>query len=82
MKPMLKAPGSKRLLECDRLLSNFAFKLNLRRYNLAAAGVLAGQYRQRQRAGIAEPVSGVVEVYLIPQSPLAGAYTRPLFGSM
>jgi hypothetical protein len=56
--------------------------LNLRRYNLAAAGVLAGQYRQRQRAGIAEPVSGVVEVYLIPQSPLAGAYTRPLFGSM
>jgi hypothetical protein len=34
MKPMLKAPISKRLkLEHDKLLSNFAFKFDLRRYN-------------------------------------------------
>ena len=33
IKPMLKAPGSKRLkLECDQLPSSFAFKLNLRHY--------------------------------------------------
>ena len=33
IKPALKAPGSERLkLKCDELLSNFAFKLNLRRY--------------------------------------------------
>jgi hypothetical protein len=33
-KPTLKAPGSKRLkLEYDKLLSGFAFNLNLRRYS-------------------------------------------------
>jgi len=33
IKPVLKAPGSKRLkLNCDIPLSNFAFKFNLRRY--------------------------------------------------
>ena len=33
MKSMLKAPGTKRLkLNCDELLSSFAFKFNLRRY--------------------------------------------------
>jgi hypothetical protein len=36
IKPTLKAPGPQRLkLEFDGLLSNFAFKLNLRRYNPA-----------------------------------------------
>jgi hypothetical protein len=36
MKPTLTAPGSKRLrLKYDQLLSNFAFKFNLRRYNVA-----------------------------------------------
>ena len=40
MKPVLKAPGTKRLkLKCDESLSNFAFKFNLRRYN---AGPLVG----------------------------------------
>jgi hypothetical protein len=35
---MLKPPGTKRLkLLCDVLLSIFAFKFNLRRYNKAAA---------------------------------------------
>jgi hypothetical protein len=33
MKPKLKLPGTQRLkLKCDILLSNFAFKFNLRRY--------------------------------------------------
>jgi len=36
IKPTLKAPGTERLKPTyDRLLSNFAFKLNLRRYTLA-----------------------------------------------
>jgi len=35
MKPMLKGPGTKRLkLIGDELLSNFAFKFNLRRYSV------------------------------------------------
>ena len=35
MKPTLKAPGSKRLkLQCDKLLSSFAFDFNWRRYTL------------------------------------------------
>jgi len=34
MKPMLKAPGTKRLkLKYDEVLSNFPFKIDLRRYN-------------------------------------------------
>jgi len=34
IKPMLKPPGTKRLkLKYDELLSNVAFKFNLRRYN-------------------------------------------------
>jgi hypothetical protein len=34
MKPKLKGPGAKRFkLKCHQLLSNFAFKLDLRRYN-------------------------------------------------
>jgi hypothetical protein len=33
IKPTLKAPGTKRLkLQCDELLSDFAFDFNLRRY--------------------------------------------------
>jgi len=36
IKPVLKAPGSQRLrLRCDILLSNYAFKFNLRRYSKA-----------------------------------------------
>ena len=34
IKPVLKAPGTKRLkLKCGQLLSNFAFNFNLHRYN-------------------------------------------------
>jgi hypothetical protein len=40
MNPTLKAPGCKRLkLKCDELLSNFAFKFNLRRYIKTLDGV-------------------------------------------
>jgi hypothetical protein len=35
VKPMLKPPGTKRWkVKYDKLLSNFAFKFNLRRYSL------------------------------------------------
>jgi len=38
MKPTVKAPGSERLKpKCDDILSDFAFKFNLRRYRLADA---------------------------------------------
>jgi hypothetical protein len=37
IKPTLKAPGTNRLkLNYDALLSNVAFKFNLRRYNMSA----------------------------------------------
>jgi hypothetical protein len=43
IKPTLKAPGTKRLkLKFDILLSNFAFKFNLRRYIKAKSGKLVG----------------------------------------
>jgi hypothetical protein len=47
IKPTLKAPGIKLLkLKYDKPLSNFAFKFNLRRYNMAARAVTfeAGAY--------------------------------------
>jgi hypothetical protein len=35
IKPKLKLPGTKHLkLKCDEPLSNFAFKFNLRRYDM------------------------------------------------
>ena len=38
MKPKPKPPGTKRLkLKCDILLSTFAFKFKLRRYNVPLA---------------------------------------------
>jgi len=70
IKPKLKPPGTKRLrLKCDILLSTFALKFKLRRYNEGAeagagagAGAVAGaQTRKRKSA--------------------AEVYTRPLFGS-
>jgi len=47
MKPVLKAPGTKRLkLTYDQLLSNYAFNFNLRHYNkvLVLKRSLAGGY--------------------------------------
>ena len=41
--PTLKPPGTKRLkLKCEKLLSTFAFKFNLRRYNKAMASIFSG----------------------------------------
>jgi hypothetical protein len=41
IKPTLKAPGTKRLkLKHDKLLPNFAFNCNLRRYNKGTGFVL------------------------------------------
>ena len=45
IKPTLKPPGTKRLkLEYDELLSNFAFKFNLRRYGLVLASAALLKY--------------------------------------
>jgi hypothetical protein len=45
MKPMLKAPGTKRLkLNYDEALSNFAFKFSLRCYSMAGVKVSTSQY--------------------------------------
>jgi len=53
----LKAPGTKRLkLKCDKMLPNYAFKFNLRRYDAAAGG--AGPPRAFTRAGRHAPVQG------------------------
>ena len=65
-KPTLNAPKTKRLkLTYDELLSSFAFKFNLRHYNLesdaAGANATDRNYWVHYR--------------------MAGAYTRPLFGS-
>ena len=46
MKPKLKPLGSKRWkLKCDVLLSNIAFKFNLRRYTAGVAAKAAGSWR-------------------------------------
>ena len=53
MKPMLKPPGTKHLkLKCDRLLSTFAVKFNLRHYNLVPVicSYLAGDVKKIQKA--------------------------------
>ena len=52
IKPTLKAPGSKRLkLEHEKTLSNFAFKLNLRRYSMAPPRALKW-YPDRLAGGV------------------------------
>ena len=46
IKPMLKPPGTKHLkLECDELLSIFAFNFNMRRYTENAFIDLVGRCR-------------------------------------
>jgi len=65
IKPTLKAPGTKSLkLNCI-LLSSFAFKFNLRRYETVA---LAAQLAHLDMAAVGA-------------GNTAGAYTRPLFSS-
>ena len=57
MKPSLKAHGTKRLqLKFDILLSNFAFKFNLRRYTTdAAAGTVTVSQQRYLAAGAHTP---------------------------
>jgi len=60
MKPTRKAPGTKRLkLKYGKLLSSFAFKFNLRRYNVAAA-------RRRRRLLAGDVSAGPVGRTLFP----------------
>jgi hypothetical protein len=60
IKPMLKAPGTKRLkLEYDKLLSSFAFNFNLRRYTTAAVREVAARH---SAVGVSSPE---------PDSPVA-----------
>ena len=56
-KPMLKAPGTKRLKpKYDELLSKFAFKFNLRRYTSATSSCpTATTRRARRRAAAPAP---------------------------
>ena len=50
--PTLKPPGTKRLkLKWDTLLSSFAFKFNMRRYNVASRGGAPLQGGQGERRG-------------------------------
>jgi len=68
MKPMLIAPGTKRLkLKHDVPPSNFAIKLNLRRYSVGQHDDARGGWRGVE----VDADSGLV----------AGAYTRPLLSS-
>jgi len=58
MKPTLKAPGTSCLnLIYDEPLSNFAFKLNLRRYSAVPDGLGSGVGGARR-----EPGGGAVQV--------------------
>ena len=57
MKPLLKAPGTKRLkLKCDEPLSNNAFKFNLRRYRMVGAPVLPASIM-------------LLGIFILPESP-------------
>jgi hypothetical protein len=61
IKPTLKAPGTKRAkLKCDKPLSNFAFKLKLRRYDKVLEIVvgfdLLGDKVGRCRLTLSKPV--------------------------
>jgi hypothetical protein len=68
--PKLKPPGTKRLkLKCNTLLSTFAFKFNLRRFNQARKYVLLK--KEARRKGI--PLS-MLQANM--KGLQAGAYTR------
>jgi len=75
IKPMLKAPGTKRLkLTHYELLSSFAFRINLRRYTEEAAVEIAKKLAQ------ARDTADEIETTRVKYLP-AVAYTRPLFSS-
>jgi len=82
MKPTLKAPGSERLkLEHEKLLSHFAFKFNLRRYNTEARD--APPVAPNANASAAGKKGGKASKKSAPlvEWKWAGNCTRPLFSS-
>ena len=78
-KPMLKPPGTQHLkLKCDELLSRFAFKFNLRRYNQGRVMFFLGNKYGADLCDLAlelPPVAG------LNSRLAAGAYTRSDFSS-
>jgi hypothetical protein len=71
MKPMLKAPGTKRSkLKYDEWLSNFAFKLNLRRYN---KGFAAAAAREAAAGGSAVGRCSLMVSIPLLKAPMASA---------
>jgi hypothetical protein len=64
IKPTLKPPGTKQLkLNCDELLSDFAFNFNLRRYNKVAVLVptLVAVAFSHSRAVYVEPMKPMLK---------------------
>jgi hypothetical protein len=62
MRPMLKSPGSMLLkVRCGGPLSNFAFKINLRRYNEGVLEMLraAGENVGPQAGAYTRPLFGL-----------------------
>jgi hypothetical protein len=73
MKPALKPPRSKRLkLAYDKLLSNVAFKISLRLYNM--------DYGQKGFCQNCVPITNVGLAQC--DNTKAGAHTRPLLSSI
>jgi hypothetical protein len=83
VKSKMKPPGTKRLkLNCDILLSTFAFQVSLRRYTTAAAAAHGGHGARAVSTG--QPGAGPYlpnSVAMHSVAVQAGAYTRPLFRS-
>ena len=79
--PTLKAPGSERLkLNCDILLPTCAFRFNFRRYTVPPPANDDGRASPPSRG--LHPIKYTPEIFQsMGRGLLAGAYTRPLFGS-
>jgi len=80
IKPKLKPPGSKRLnLNCDVLLSNFAFKFILCHYSMGGYSMYPGAAQvaaaaAAQAEAYTRPLSAQPEPFLTPNTP----YTPPI----
>jgi len=75
MKPMLKAPGTRRLkLNVDKLLSSFAFNVNMRRYIKETRGVLlASEKATPSSAEFQVAIAGNGECSMTPASGFAAS---------
>ena len=77
MKSKLTAPGTKRLkLKYDNRLSSFAFKFNLRCYNMCARVAAIAAAMDARSDAIAAPKFRVVVGYNLDNSTLAGLLIR------